>query len=266
MTTHVAIAADGDFIQHAMVTMRSVLANAGGHDVVVHFLHGDDMSAEWAARLSGDARERGGELVLHHVEAADLRDVPLRKDGSLANWYRYLLPDLLGDIDTVLYLDSDTVAADDLGPLFTTSLDDCYVAAVDDLMGALLAHTSRRLQVPADRRYFNAGVLLLNLAAIREDGLVPQMLAHGRFMAGHGLLPNQDAINAVLGGRRKTLAPRWNLMSEFLGLAQYSAEFFGEAAFEEARRNPGIRHFEGGTKPWRVKWALSGKELYFAYA
>lgn len=264
MSAHVAIAADGAFVEHGLVTMRSVLAHAGDADVVVHFLHGDDLSEEWAQRLADAAREGGGTLVLRKVDSATLSGVVIQEGKSLANWFRYLLPDLLPEVDTVLYLDCDAVAADDLGPLFATPLDDCYVAAVDGIWARLRPREPTRLVLPPGQKLFNAGVMLMNLAAMREDGMVAQLLAHGLFMGDEAFQPNQDALNAVLGARRVELDVRWNLMTGALLFPEHAERAFGPA-FAEAVRRPGIRHFEGIAKPWDEDHPVPGRELYLSH-
>jgi lipopolysaccharide biosynthesis glycosyltransferase len=265
---HVVIAADGPHLEHSIVPLRSALAHAGTTPMVVHLLHGDDLTHELAGRLAGAAQAAGGELALHRVGRDQLTGLPQYRQMTPANWYRYLVPVLLGDVDAALYLDVDTVVADDLAPLFATELGDHYLAAVDDVLPDWAEGRSlpRGIALPPGQRYFNAGVMLLNLAALREDEILPQLIAHARFNENRSWLPNQDTLNVVLGARRLVLGPRWNVTTHMLNNPESSGRAFGDHALSEAVAKPGIRHFTGDVKPWNPGFEAPGLELYAAYA
>ena len=79
------------------------------------------------------------------------------------------MPELLPEVERVLYLDVDTLALDDLAPLWRTDLGDAYVGAVTNVFQPdHLFHAAELGIRPED--YFNSGVLLLDLAALRRDG------------------------------------------------------------------------------------------------
>ncbi|MCD7882702.1 MAG: hypothetical protein LUI87_03185, partial [Lachnospiraceae bacterium] len=68
--------------------------------------------------------------------------------------------------DRILYLDNDVVCRRDFGGFYHQDLSDCEVAGVPDYYGKWFF---RRNLFHMD--YMNSGVLLLNLALIRETGL-----------------------------------------------------------------------------------------------
>jgi lipopolysaccharide biosynthesis glycosyltransferase len=266
LTAHVAITADGSHLEHSVVPLRSALAHAGGMPMVVHLLHGDDLTSEIADRLAEAARAGGGEIAFHRVEDGVLAGLPQYRRMTPANWYRYLIPELLGDVDVALYLDVDTVVADDLEPLFGTELGDHYLGAVDDVPAELGADIPGRVALPEGQRYFNAGVMLLNLAAMREDEVLPQLLARARFLGNRTWLANQDTLNTVLGGRCLRLDLRWNVTTSMLKCAEPARRLYGERVFDEAAQRPGIRHFTGDVKPWEPAFEAPDSELYAAFA
>ena len=105
-----------------------------------------------------------------------------------------LFCDLLPLPDRVLYLDTDTVAAGDIGPLFDWDMQDCDYAAVRDYLGGKFIGPS----------YVNAGVLLFDLSRIRKSGLLEKAR---RFCAEKKtFFPDQDAINRL--GKDKCMLPR----------------------------------------------------------
>ena len=73
---------------------------------------------------------------------------------------RAALSKVLPDEDRVLLLDPDTIVEDDISPIWTTDLSFSYFAAV--------LETRNNDHVPP---YYNAGVMLMNLQKLRNDGM-----------------------------------------------------------------------------------------------
>jgi lipopolysaccharide biosynthesis glycosyltransferase len=179
-----------------------------------------------------------------------------------ATWYRILLPDLLPQVDKLLYLDVDTIVRADVGPLWATDLGDHYVGAVTNVFQWDHVHRPAELGLEPNE-YFNAGVLLMNLAGMRRDGMSRALIDFAKANADRLSWRDQDTLNLVLAKRRLPLHPRWNLMNSVL-LFRSAVEVFGAESVKEARENPGIRHFEGQgvNKPWHVECDHADRQLY----
>lgn len=247
-----ACGSDRRYLPHVAAMVHSVLEHSGGLPVRVHFLHGPELPVADRRRLERFIAGSGGEVVLHEIAAERVAGLPATVQLPRAVWYRVLLIDRL-PIDRILYLDADTLAVDDLSPLWDTPLGDHHVAAVTNVWEPWNeGFPVHGLGLPHRDAYFNSGVLLMNLAAMRADGCAEAVLEYARR---RGTLPwgDQDALNAVLAARRLALHPRWNCMNSVLAFPQ-AAEVFGSEAVAEARERPGIRHFEGPAqnKPWHL--------------
>jgi lipopolysaccharide biosynthesis glycosyltransferase len=251
---HVACAAEGPYVAHSAALLHSVLEQG---EAQVHYLHGPGLPRADAERLA--ALVPGISLVC--VPDERIADLPDPGGFTRAMWYRLLLPDLLEGVDRVLYLDVDTIVTAPLEPLWRTRLEDAYVAAVTNVFEPWYAHRPAELGLAGPEAYFNSGVLLMNLSAMRRDACVPALRDA---IAGRDLLwPDQDALNLGLGHRRVPLHPRWNAMNSVM-LFDHAAEVFGAEAVDEARRSPAIRHFEGPSinKPWHPRCRRPHRELY----
>jgi lipopolysaccharide biosynthesis glycosyltransferase len=105
----------------------------------------------------------------------------------------------------------------------------------------------RRLGMRAEDGYFNAGVLLIDLAqwrATRADQTVidyihtyPERVEY-----------DQDALNACFRQVTKRLDYRWNVIRPFF--REPLALPLARAEIEAIRREALIIHFNGGLKPW----------------
>jgi lipopolysaccharide biosynthesis glycosyltransferase len=263
---HVACAACRRYVPHSAAMLHSLLTHATEEGVQVHYLHGPDLPPGDRSRLSEMVERCGAMIAFVRVPDDRVSGLATTRSFPASIWYRTLLPELLPDLDRVLYLDSDTIVIESLGPLWASDLRDDYVGAVTNVFKANRAQRLSALGLAPEYAYFNTGVLLMNLAALRRDDSMEAVRGWARQHPDRLLWPEQDAMNVVLGSRRLALHPRWNCMN---GLFRFpwSAEVFGEEAVAAARSEPAIRHFEGprANKPWHYTCDLPMRDLYFRH-
>jgi len=133
---------------------------------------------------------------------------------SHMTYCRTLLPQLL-NVPRLIYLDCDVLVFRDLAKLFDLELPPGKVlAAVPDSETPMLGDDSRAIaaamSLPADGRYFNAGVVLLNLDELRKQNFTEQSLEFFRDWKGHYRFWDQSAINFLLHDRIAELPEHWN--------------------------------------------------------
>jgi lipopolysaccharide biosynthesis glycosyltransferase len=230
----------------------------------VHLLHGPDLPAACRHDLQAFVARTGGTLVRHEIPDEDVAGLPRMGRIPPVMWYRVFLPDLLPGLDRILYLDADTLVVADPTELWDTELDSALIAAVDNVLEPEFADHPRDIGLDPGQRYFNSGVLLFNLAAMRDEDCTRRIVEHAR---GTPLLwPDQDALNVVLGARRVVLHPRWNCMNSMM-LLPYARDVFPSEVLDAARRDPGIVHFEGPelAKPWHHLSKHPYRSAYMAH-
>lgn len=174
-----------------------------------------------------------------------------------------LLPDVLpANVPRVLFLDADVLVLDDVGVLWEEQLGPRALAAAPD--GAIPRCGSPRavkdrhaLGVPDNARYFNAGVLLMDLDAWRQRSIAPRALEYLERVGNRADFVHQEALNAVAWNDWLPLQARWNLLASVAGRRFDS---YGP----DARGRPGIVHFAGRVKPWRVPVGGHFDEAYQA--
>jgi lipopolysaccharide biosynthesis glycosyltransferase len=155
-----------------------------------------------------------------------------------------------------LFLDSDMLVLADVGRLADTDLGSAVVAAVPDpyiprvsSVGGLLNYEA--LALPADASYFNAGVMVIDMARWRDGAVGAKALAFTRREAAFLQQYDQDSLNAVLAGRWMPLDPRWQVqprVTNALGLPP--------------AEDPFIIHFSGRLKPWLYRGRDRADEIF----
>ena len=100
-------------------------------------------------------------------------------------------------------------------------------------------------------RYFNAGVLLLDIDACNRIGLTERAIDYLREHPGSPYA-DQDALNVVCGDEWKVLDPRWNFQQH---------RHFRIDRLPPDRR-PAIVHFITSAKPWKPSSGSINSTLY----
>ena len=250
-TLHLACAADERYAPFCAAMLHSAMQQCGDRDLIVHFLCRSDLASEVTDGLRDMVTQHGARIRFHEVDDAALRKLPAISYIGSVGWYRLLLPELLPDVDRVLYVDSDTLVIDSLTPLWETDLQDYALAAVENVIERRLRDRPRSLGLPESTPYFNCGVMLMNLDAMRVDGSHQRALDVATNPPVTLRWPVQDALNVALAPKCRFVHPRWNCQNSLFYWPE-AREVFGDATVDEAIANPAILHFEGPelAKPW----------------
>lgn len=249
---HIACTADELYAPHCAAMLHSLLTHNDPAGVRIHYLHGPLLPEHVFERLRRMVGDMGSHIEFHEMVGADVDDLPVMRRIPKLMWYRVLLPERLQDLSRIIYLDADTVVLGDLGPLWSTDLSGCYLGAVNNVFEPEQTHRAQAIGLSSAADYFNSGVMLMNLDAMRQDGCSSLIQNYARSLGEQLLWPDQDALNAVLWKKRYKLHPRWNCQNSLFYFVSRSSAVFGVDAARDAARQPMIVHFEGPdlVKPW----------------
>lgn len=133
---------------------------------------------------------------------------------AIAVYYRLFLHELLPQYDKVLYLDSDILVQADVGELFQTDLGNNALGAIKDRVTNRLtffAYIRNTLKMRRPGKYFNSGVLLMDLNKLRNSDFSHRV--RGEINSGIPFrFPDQDILNRLLCGKVSYLNAAWNHM------------------------------------------------------
>jgi lipopolysaccharide biosynthesis glycosyltransferase len=265
----VAFASDDRFAQHLCVAAFSLATNLAHDRVVRIFILDGGISEANRTRISRSLASLGGRVL-------EVRFLPMRQgdyaefDASThtthATYYRISLPELLSGTSRVLYLDCDIVVDGDVSELFDTDLDGMTVAAVRESDLETEAGYRQVLQIDPAAGFFNAGVLLMDLDAMRSSGVAAKVIEGLRTIDDITETFDQPALNLALLGRWKSLHPRWNLQSKAMFALRASSTTYGVSEFTEAKARPVILHYTGFyAKPWLLEGVGARRGRYMHY-
>lgn len=265
-TLHLACAADEKYLPHCAAMLHSALSHLDGLSAEVHFLHEPGLPAAQIGRLRALCESRGAGFDPLAVPNEMIEGLHATRHIARTAWYRTFLPALRPDLDRALYLDCDTLVVNSLKPLWETPLDGVFVAVVRNVIASELATRHHALELPPGQVYFNSGVMLMNLALMREQGCIERIVAHGRRHERKLIWADQDSLNLVYGANCRFLHPRWNCQTS-LFLWPEAEGVFGAEVVAEAVSDPAIIHFEGPgpSKPWNYLCKHPYRRRYYEH-
>jgi lipopolysaccharide biosynthesis glycosyltransferase len=268
----IACAADDFFAMPLAVTIHSTLTNLErGRQVVLYVLDGGispfnkrkilKSLQPWAIEIHW---ERPSSTILDRVSLSTQVIYPV------ANYYRLLLPYILPpSTPKVIYLDTDMVITADLGQLWDIDIGDNYVLAVQDPVGQFISNIEHldchKFNVSPDQKYFNAGLLVINLEQWRIHSIPEKVIEFILTHPEESVFPDQDALNIVLAGHWGELNPQWNQMHVVHQFTSWQESPYEEEIFNRVLLNPYIVHFTSRPKPWRVGCQHPQQKLFYQY-
>ena len=281
----VVCAADDKYAMPLAVTVRSAIENLkGNYKILLFILDGGIKNKNKQRILKSLSSEKCNirflsipdELVRDFEESHEyLRTVKAAKITSkldyisIASYYRLIISEILPEeYEKLIYLDSDLVVKGDIGQLWQTDLAENYVLAAQDTWIKYVSTSQgllnyQELGIPVGSKYFNAGVLVINLKKWRTDRISSKAISYLKQNKDYVRYHDQDVLNALFANRWGELDPRWNLSAT--NCAGYSQESpFSEDVYNTIISDPYILHYTTEKKPWTSRHTLC-KEYFFNY-
>lgn len=271
-TLTVAICLDNHYLEPAETLLKSLTYH--NQNVKIYALH-TNVPTAWFLQMQAHISPLANQLIPIHLDLnnpkvqrinqrlahLDLPPVPflfsqfssennIRLDITQTTYYRLLLPELI-DEECLLYLDCDILINGSIFPFNNVEFGDNIIAAAEDIevvtkgtYGYFFPEedpyrpTFCRFKGGLFQSYFNAGVLLLDAKAWREQGTCFDLL-HFVKMPCPFRHKDQDILNFYFYQNWLPLSHLFNLQIEALWRNNLVVE-----------RPANIIHFTGINKPW----------------
>lgn len=260
-TVPVVFAANNNFVGPLGVAVKSLLdhtSEGNFYDLVV--LESDITAANKNRLRSLFTKPNAQIRFVNVLPLLDGYTLKAHAHISRETFFRFVIQDVMPGYDKILYLDSDLLIQSDVAELFSTDVKGCLLAAALDIDFAsqingydrkMYAYARDTLQMADPYAYFQAGVLLLNLAEMRRAYTLDQWLT---LASDDYKYSDQDVLNRYCQGRVKYLDQAWNLLfdndfSRVSNVLCYAPKSLFDA-YQEAAKAPKIVHFAGFAKPW----------------
>lgn len=241
---NVAICVDDNYCQHISPMLYSIDKNTQEKvDVYLIYYKLKPESLEYIVRLNEVLTNV--EIKIRKLKDYQYERLSLFKETKLPTeaYFRLLLPELLPEVKRVLYLDVDMLILNDLKELYQTKLGNNVMGVVRDFPFTNDKNSwAYFLLGDAGERYFNSGMLLLNLEVMRKNNIVEKFIKFISETSQYYFLGDQDAFNVFFFYDVKVLGNENNYIAE------------NQSILEKTNFDVTIMHYCGfsNPKPWKL--------------
>lgn len=240
------LAADHSYVLPLTVAITSIVANKKiGYILKIYILDGG-LSEEDKAIL---AKFKSAEIFLYYLKMdnTNFHLFPEKRHLKLATYYRLLAPELI-PAERFIYLDCDLIVNYDVLDLYQIDLGGNVIAAVlERSQEYIKKYYFRRIE-----KYFNAGVLLINVKAWKAEKIWERALV---FLAENSKVikyADQDILNHLFENKWLEIDESYNFQLDKHQIWDNKKEFK-------------ILHFVGERKPWQYLYRNKYKKYFVKY-
>ncbi len=255
----VACSADNNYAMPLAVLLRSLSENLSPAAAATVFVV--DGGIRWwnKIRIKRSIGKKNVNVRWLRPSLGVLKDMPVYGHVSICTYFRLLLPELLPTtLRKVIYLDGDTVVTGDLSELWGQKIGNHLVMAVEDSHRDYPDNIAHRaaLGLAPESKYFNAGVMVLNLELWRHEKVAARVMDCLKIKRTLLRWWDQDGLNVALEGRWGHLDQRWNCRVD---ASKTGGDINGRAC------DAFVVHYASAVKPWHYAGRHPDKEIYFKY-
>ncbi|WP_321778864.1 glycosyltransferase family 8 protein [Sulfurimonas sp.] len=258
-TYNIAIAFNKLYLQHACVTVMSLLENNKNLKFKIYIIY-DGLNSNDILLMNNLVSSYDCTLVFKEVEDHMFDNVQTKGRQTKVVYYNLLIPKLINE-SRVYYLDVDLVVNGSIQEFYEQDFEDNYAVGVEDWK---LFNRHETLKMKLTSKYLNNGSMLLNLRKIIDDNLYDKYIKCINTID-ELIFLDQDVINAVIDGKWKVAPLKYNAISSYVRESFLENTYFKKEEILEAYNNPVVVHYTGGRKPWHYKSRNKFRYLYWKY-
>lgn len=192
-------------------------------------------------------------ILLHNdifVEIIDVKSIefgnyPIAHHLSIETYFRILAQFILPDtVDRVLWLDADIVVLKDISDFYYQDFNNKKYVVVEEKVNNTEygRQIKRKLGLPDGYKYFNAGVMLMNLELLRQGESAESIMSKCEHLKNQVEWFDQDMLNIIYQNQLKYDDIKYNYQ---LG--------HDRAIPNEQIKNISILHYNTKHKPWNYE-------------
>jgi lipopolysaccharide biosynthesis glycosyltransferase len=266
----IVFAIDDGYVRQVITAVHSIARNTRSQ-IEVHVA--STILSDEARRVLQHEMDKSVAAVHFHPVASEwLAHFPDSPHYSKATFLRLRLPALLSELSKCIYLDPDILVRHDIAELWNWPLQEHPIAAVKDISVDWIKKHHKHINLPLGHTYFNAGVLVLDLAKLREMALESAAIRFASDEPERIEIVDQDILNILLANNVSYIPLKWNYCpfwthQEVTGSFAWRnvQTYYDRIEQEEAATDPALVHFANVIKPWHASLEAIEHPFYEEY-
>lgn len=284
---NILAALNDNFIEPMSVMLYS-LCKAHPNELLDIYLLYHDLSENNIKKLN-QVLELFEDKNLKPIDVGEEIQAKISGKGNLTieTWYRlYGLKLLPKEMERILWIDGDMIVKGKLNEMYDMNIEKYSFAVCEDIhaiVNGIDGKLKNQCGVPKEEKYFNAGIMLINLSYLRKKNLIDTMMyvvynEYDRYQ-----FLDQDILNRMFYGTVKYIPwSLYNLPPIFLRVdvnelannnihyatyydINHPCDDFHERYIDvtkQVQKNAVIIHYLADSKPWKHR----NEEMYWVYS
>ena len=260
MIFDIAYTVSNEYTHCLSVSIASILKNSKEDEYFNFYVLNSDIIDENKRKINTLKNIKNFNIEYIQMNNDDF--VEMSEGISVVSNYRLKIASLKPNLDKILFLDADIIVLDSLKELYSTELQNNYIAAVVDPGVKLQYEYTIKDKEKFPERRFNTGVMLANLAKWRSDNVETKILKGMIWYSKkYFAWPDQNVMNMIFKGAIVELPPQYNVCPILAQQGWYQEQ----GVWEKASIAPKIVHICGMPKYWEQP-DLWWNDIFWEYA
>lgn len=262
---------DKNYVDYMIVSIQSIFSSSKDNEVYnIIILDNEEKNSERINYITNKITKKDN---FHYnyfsiKEFMEMHKTEFQKciyeDSHFTNaiYGRLFIPELLKNIDKVIYSDADIIYERDVSELMRIDLKDNIMAGVIDVPVEIDLKTNKfkrsrynKIQLDESQHYINSGVLLIDNKAFLKNEIKLKsikLISENKFQ-----YPDQDALNIACRGKIYYLGQEWNCLvniDKWINKLKDEEKEKAKDIIKEYKAafisKNGVYHYGGAEKPW----------------
>ncbi len=254
---NILLAANNNYLKYVENLIFSVKTNMRKNDLKIYFINQNTSQKKINELKKRVERKYKIEFEIINISKDIFYNLPILAHFSVEMYFRliaqYILPK---ELDRILWLDVDIVCLKNIEEFYCQSFDNrSMIVCADSLCEEMaLKEHKNNLGMKYESKYFNSGVLLLNLKKMRRKYKMDDIINMSVQYKDKLKFPDQDILNVLYEGDVKYVNKYYN----------YQLIYKNNISQEDIDRIV-LLHYTGPEKPWRFKCINKTSKYYWSY-
>lgn len=245
----VCFVTDENYAKYACTTALSILKNASGSDNLHFYIIHNGLKSKTIKLFSKTVKKARTDFIDVSEYNAKYQNLKQKAQHiTKTSYYKFLIADVLKDLNKVIYLDCDIIVQNSLHELFDINVNDYLFGAVEDV--GYTYHSKLNDNLKLKFKCINSGVMLINCEKWRNENLSDKLFDTALNDDRIGSDQDQSAFNIVCKDRIKFIDFKWNVQDTFM---RFGLEVTNRDDYKKAVEAPdfySILHYTYISKPW----------------
>lgn len=262
MEINICVSVNSAYVRYLQVMLTSVFENDEANNISVYVMHKELHELD-INNLKALVKKWNQAIYFTKVDESIFEGLPVTEQYKVEVYFRLMMPYLLPrKLKRILHLDVDIIVRDSLEKLYSTELsNEQYMAVcIDTTWMSLDLHRQKLFGRYDDVRYFNSGVMLWDLAKIREKYSIDDFKVAAAKINYDMPLPDQDLLNFMFFDKVKYISPE-----KYNCFVRNRHHVDAVAEENDLCADNVILHFTG-TPPWRIGKKSKLYKVWWDYA